>query len=272
MKRGFTMVELLTVIAIIAILAAIIFPVAATVRERARRGLCTSNLYQIYTALEQYKLDEGAYPPALFGYILDNGSQCANVPNVPSMDQFRAGFLKPYLKSVEVFHCPNNLIDDRTVITHVYYPEGHALHTTGDMVRLDPGNSRSPILCFYRYDSYDIGLNDPARLNGWYYLRYTLFWTNRALNDEEDRLNRGATNYDKGYYDDPIGGKAEDSPRQLGYRNPDKTSVVTWCSYHRQYHGNQPVKGKNDLVLFLSGNVKPYDTTLLYEYPYNRRP
>ena len=43
-RRGFTMVEMLTVIAIIAILAGILFPVFATVKKNVHKATCTSNL------------------------------------------------------------------------------------------------------------------------------------------------------------------------------------------------------------------------------------
>ena len=72
-KTGFTLVELLTVIAIIAILAAIIFPIAGTVRENARRSRCISNLSQIFVALQNYKDDYRAYPPVLGAYAVDAG-------------------------------------------------------------------------------------------------------------------------------------------------------------------------------------------------------
>ena len=48
--RGFTLVELLTVIAIICILAAIIIPTVGRVRESARATQCGSNLRQIQMA------------------------------------------------------------------------------------------------------------------------------------------------------------------------------------------------------------------------------
>ena len=51
-RRGFTLLELLFVISIIAILAAILFPVFAGARESARRTTCASNLSQIGSALE----------------------------------------------------------------------------------------------------------------------------------------------------------------------------------------------------------------------------
>lgn len=64
MRRGFTFIELLIVIGIIAILAAILFPVFAKAREKARQSSCLSNLKQIGVGLAHYASDfDGAMPP-----------------------------------------------------------------------------------------------------------------------------------------------------------------------------------------------------------------
>lgn len=62
-RAGFTLVELLIVIAIIAVLSAILFPVYASAREKARRTQCSSNQHQIAIAIAMYQQDhDGRFP------------------------------------------------------------------------------------------------------------------------------------------------------------------------------------------------------------------
>ena len=62
-KKGFTLIELMIVIAIIAILAAILVPNFLKARAQGQLAACESNLKNIATALEMYATDfSGDYP------------------------------------------------------------------------------------------------------------------------------------------------------------------------------------------------------------------
>ena len=63
-RRGFTLMELTVTITIICVLAAILFPVFARAREKARQARCQTNLQQICLALGMYARDHaGHFPP-----------------------------------------------------------------------------------------------------------------------------------------------------------------------------------------------------------------
>ncbi len=63
-RRGVTLLELLTVVLIIALLAALLMPVLQGVRQRSYKTVCTSHLRQLSAAVVMYRNDYGELPPA----------------------------------------------------------------------------------------------------------------------------------------------------------------------------------------------------------------
>ena len=116
--------ELLVVITIIAILAAILFPVFARAKAAAKQSACISNLKQIGTAMTLYMGDHDD----IFPYAVDASDKYD--PNIwAAQPEFQAQIpymlempdaLFPYTKSKEIFHCPS---DSGTQILDNHYPD-----------------------------------------------------------------------------------------------------------------------------------------------------
>src|SRR5688500_17611825 len=104
-RRGFTLIEILVVIAIIAILAAILFPVFARAREAARRSACLSNLKQVTLGLLMYAQDWDEV--MAYHYVPDAGSDGFVSPYAASANPCWINGTMPYVKNVGVFHCPS---------------------------------------------------------------------------------------------------------------------------------------------------------------------
>lgn len=231
-RAGFTLIEILAVVVIMMILAAILLPVLGRAGEQSRRTQCMTNLHQISIALKMYKLDQRGYPRDLSEYPIQAGDRWFGSQDATTLlpDHKRPGYglaavYPDYLESVKSFYCPDNGVDSLT--------------DTGE----PSGDVTKPVTA--TYDSYD-GV-DPlvhtGSLSANEMLKYRRFWR-----------------------DAPTGGAAPDPQyrRQLSWRYPPDDTVVTWCIYHRNISDPSDAKagdiakqkGSYDIVLYLDGTTK----------------
>ena len=71
MKKGFTLVELLVVMAIIAVLLTIAVPRYYASLDRSKGAVLKENLYQLRDAIGKYYADKGKYPETLEALATD---------------------------------------------------------------------------------------------------------------------------------------------------------------------------------------------------------
>jgi len=95
-EAGFTLVELLVVMAIIGILAAILLPALITARETARKTACVNNLRQIGMCLEIFRQDFGRVPEG------NNSNYYSRAGYAEGLGELIPG----YLGAIEVLYCP----------------------------------------------------------------------------------------------------------------------------------------------------------------------
>ncbi|WOO43707.1 type II secretion system protein [Rubellicoccus peritrichatus] len=117
-NRGFTLVELLTTIAIVGVLTAILLPVIANVKEAAHNTKCASNLRQIGNASLNYIQENNSALPqldyqyinVLFPYIYPEKAE--DIPKIVGGQPFPEGLINT------VFYCPSM---DTTVVNSRSY-------------------------------------------------------------------------------------------------------------------------------------------------------
>ncbi len=111
-RKGFTLVELLIVIGIVSILAAMIFPVFQSVREAGRRTACLSNLRNLGMACSLYSQDNDDFYP-LGGDPFDlktNYWQTVGGEDWLLVSQMKPinVVLQPYVNSPNAWRCPSD--------------------------------------------------------------------------------------------------------------------------------------------------------------------
>jgi len=254
-RRGFSLVELLTVIAIIAILASIIFPVMGMVNNKARMNKCITQLHQIGLGLQFFKSDNRRYPDILATTVQHQSSAAADqpwAPGGPVIPFDRAGqnpdpnaalgLFPEYCKTARLFHCPNSKEIDAAKVVQ------------------DPASGT----WFYPYDSYDFMIMSAADIRQHYARGWAL--TPPAAGAKVV----GAIPDDPSGNPPATGDATSDYERQLKFRTPPETTVVTWCSNHEiiggtAYNGRAP-------VLFLDGHVDQMQAQAVEDYRYRLLP
>jgi prepilin-type N-terminal cleavage/methylation domain-containing protein/prepilin-type processing-associated H-X9-DG protein len=145
MKKGFTVVELMVSIAVMAVLAAILFPAFAETKDDAAQTTCLSNLKQIATAMLVYAQDNGGMLPPQ-GY--ENKEKAPVDGYYYGKSWFWMQMLQPYIKNMKIVYCPAISESMKPIWGHYGYNAAIAWETKSRAV----STIKNPAKCYLVMD------------------------------------------------------------------------------------------------------------------------
>jgi len=198
-NRAFTLIELLVVVAIISILAAILFPAFSGARERARQSTCGGNLRQIGLGLMQYVHDyDDLYPVGLANLSSPQPYNPWTGGSIPGgfgsvgAGLGWAGATMPYVKNTQIFICPDDTTkpNPNTVVVSYAINEFMPLRRSSQVS--SPSTTVEAFECVgdvaeLQYG--DEGTTEPGHGNGWVVSGSGDGWWETGTNDYDFALN-----------------------------------------------------------------------------------
>ncbi|MBK1814670.1 type II secretion system protein [Luteolibacter yonseiensis] len=120
MKRsGFTLMEMLVVLAIIGVLAGIAYPVSRSMLGKARETACLTKLRSVGAGLQSYLQEHNNMMPELAQ------GRATKTDEQPVLETV----LLPYLESAEAFHCPADQMEfEKTGCSYFWNSTQNGLH------------------------------------------------------------------------------------------------------------------------------------------------
>jgi prepilin-type N-terminal cleavage/methylation domain-containing protein/prepilin-type processing-associated H-X9-DG protein len=108
--RGFTLLELLLVISIIAILASLLMPAIGVARQKADSIVCANNLKTIGASVQLYLGDHSNMFPCIEPVVTGSGSQIySSYTNIGTVYQSMVDAFGPYGVTQKTIQCPSDV-------------------------------------------------------------------------------------------------------------------------------------------------------------------